>query len=48
MKNQGVCKGIVSTELEGIRQCEIITIRGNRVRPGKVHWKLIGSSQYSA
>jgi len=27
---------IVSTGLEGIKQCEIITIRGNRVRAGQV------------
>ena len=35
-KNQGVCTGIVSTGSEGIKQHEIITKRGNRVRAGQV------------
>ena len=48
VKNQVVCTGIVSTGLEEIKQCEIITIRGNRVGAGQVpmlvivmaHWYL--------
>ena len=31
-----VCTGTVSTGLEEIKQCEIITIWGNRVRAGRV------------
>jgi len=31
-----VCTGIVSTGSEGIKQHKIITIRGNRIRTGKV------------
>ena len=31
-----MCTRIVSTGLEGIKQCEIITIRGNRVEAGQV------------
>ena len=31
-----MCTRIVSTGSEGIKQYEIITIRGNRVRAGKV------------
>ena len=36
MKNKGVCTRTVSTGLEGIKQHEIITIRGNGVGAGKV------------
>ena len=35
-KESRVCTRIVSTGLEGIKQHEIITIRGNRVRAGQV------------
>ena len=35
-KESRVCTGIVSTGSEGIKQCDIITIRGNRVRAGQV------------
>ena len=31
-----MCRGIVSTGSEGIKQHEIITIRGNRVRAGQM------------
>jgi len=31
-----VCTKIVSAGSEGIKQCEIITIRGSRVRAGQV------------
>ena len=33
---KAVCTGTVSTGLEGIKQCEIITIWGNRVRADRV------------
>src|SRR5882724_3062701 len=33
---KAVCTGTVSTVWEEIKQCEIITILGNRVRAGKV------------
>ena len=39
--NQGVCTGTVSTGSEGIKQHEIITIRGNRVRAGQVPMSVI-------
>ena len=49
VKNQGVCTGTASTGLEGIKQCENITIRGNRVRAGHVPMlDLMGSGQYLA
>ena len=35
-KKSRVCTRIVSIGLEGIKQCEIITIRGNRIRAGQV------------
>jgi len=35
-KESRVCTRIVSTGLEGIKQCEMIAIRGNRVRAGQV------------
>jgi len=43
--NQGVCTGTVSTGSEGIKQHEIITIRGNRVRAGQVPMSVIDMAQ---
>ena len=44
-KNQEVCTGTVSTESEGIKQCEIITILGNRVGAGRVPMSVIDVTQ---
>ena len=45
MKNQGVYTGIVITGLEEIKQHEIITIRGKRVRAGQVPRSVIDGVQ---
>ena len=45
MKESRVCARIVSTGSEGIKQCEIITIRGNRVGAGQVLMSVIDMVQ---
>jgi len=45
VKESRVCTRIVGTGSEGIKQCEIITIRGNRVRAVQVPMSVIDGVQ---